>query len=71
MSVYETTPTRSVPLGSVGIFTAVSGVERLARRLIDWRARRATVAALRRLSDAQLRDVGLTRADVAELASGR
>ncbi len=71
MSVYETTPNRPIPLGAVGIFTVVSGAESLVRNLRNRLARRATVAELRRLSDDQLADIGLTRADVAGFARGR
>ena len=71
MSVHEITSNRPVPLGAVGIFTVVSGAEALGRRVRDWLGRRATVARLRRLSDDQLADIGLTRADVAEFARGR
>jgi Domain of unknown function (DUF1127) len=65
MSVYESIPNRPVPLGSVGIFSVVSGAESLARRFADWRSRRATRKQLSRLSATQLQDIGLTRTDVA------
>jgi uncharacterized protein YjiS (DUF1127 family) len=71
MSVYEITRNRPVPLGSVGIFAVVSGAETLVGRLRNRLGRRATVAELRRLSDDQLADIGLTRADVAAFARGR
>ena len=71
MSVYEITRNRSVPLGSVGIFAVVSNAEAVVRNLRARLARRATVAELRRLSDDQLADIGLTRADVAGFARGR
>ena len=41
MSVYETTPTRRSRSGPSPSSRAVSGVERLARRLSDWRRARA------------------------------
>ena len=71
MSVYEITRNRSVPLGSVGIFAGVANAEALVRNLRARLARRATVPELRRLSDTQLADIGLTRADVADFARGR
>jgi uncharacterized protein YjiS (DUF1127 family) len=71
MSVYESIPNRPIPLGSIGIFTVVTSVETLLRRLREWNERRLTVAALRRLSEDQLDDIGLCRADVTELALGR
>lgn len=67
MSVYHSTMNRPVPLGSVGIFSVVAGAEALARRVADWRARRATRIALGRLTSEQLRDIGLTRGDVLDL----
>jgi len=67
MSVYESSIHRPVPLGSVGIFSVVAGAEALVRRVADWRVRRATRVALGRLSDDQLRDIGLTRGYVAGL----
>ena len=71
MSVYESIQNRPVPLGSIGIFNVVSGVEGLLRRLREWNARRITVARLHRLSDDQLDDIGISRADVAAIARGR
>jgi uncharacterized protein YjiS (DUF1127 family) len=71
MSVYEITRNRPVPLGAIGLFAVVTGAETLVRRLRDWRERRATVAELRRLSNDQLEDIGLTRADIADFARGR
>jgi uncharacterized protein YjiS (DUF1127 family) len=71
MSAYEITRPRPVPLGAVGIFALVSGAEELVRNLRTRLSRRATVAQLRRLSNDQLADIGLTRADVAAFARGR
>ena len=67
MSVYKSNSSRPIPLGAVGIFSVVSGAEALARQVGDWRARRSTRAALRRLSSAQLQDIGLTRTDLSSL----
>jgi len=71
MSVYENIDNRQVPLGSIGIFTVVSGAEGLLGRLRDWNARRTTLRALGRLSAEQLADIGLSPADVYGLARGR
>jgi uncharacterized protein YjiS (DUF1127 family) len=43
----------------------------LAETVSAWNARRRTVSALGRLSDAQLDDIGLTRWHVEELRAGR
>lgn len=52
---------------------AIGAAARLARRaaapLVRWRHRRATIAALNRLDEAQLRDVGVLRGDIAPLAA--
>lgn len=37
---------------------------RIAAAVADWRGRRSTRKALSRLSDEQLDDIGLTRADI-------
>lgn len=71
MSVYENIDNRQVPLGSIGIFNVVSGIEGLLGRLRDWNARRTTLRALGRLSADQLADIGLSPADVYGLTRGR
>jgi uncharacterized protein YjiS (DUF1127 family) len=48
-----------------------SMVDHLVDTYRAWSARRRTVSALGRLSDAQLNDIGLTRWDVEELRAGR
>ncbi len=63
-----TVPFRSAPSASSPSSPAPSA---LVRNLRNRLARRATVAELRRLSDDQLADIGLTRADVAGFARGR
>ena len=71
MSVYETTPNRPIPLGRRRHLHRRLRRRALVRNLRNRLARRATVAELRRLSDDQLADIGLTRADVAGFARGR
>ncbi|MFT3973739.1 MAG: DUF1127 domain-containing protein [Amaricoccus sp.] len=56
---------RSVPLGSVSIFRATTGVEFAMRAFASWRRARTTRLALANLSDAQLADIGVTRGDIA------
>lgn len=48
----------------------VSGVGRLWARLARWWQRRATAAALARLDDRMLRDIGLTRHQLYGVAAG-
>ena len=44
--------------------------DRLVRTYQDWRAARETVDKLSRLSDRQLKDIGLSRADIKSVARG-
>lgn len=51
--------------------SAVSSLTRAAlRALVAWRDRRRAVGHLRRLSDAQLRDLGVTRLDIERVVRG-
>jgi uncharacterized protein YjiS (DUF1127 family) len=59
---------RSVPLGSVTAFRAVSLVRHALHAFATWRNARVTERALLRLSDQQLRDIGLARGEIAEVA---
>ena len=45
-------------------------LSRLLRRIADWRRGRANVAALRRMADRDLRDMGLSRLDVEAISEG-
>lgn len=40
--------------------------QRIIRALHTWRANAKTIAQLSRLSDDQLRDIGISRADIAQ-----
>ena len=60
--------TRAVPLGAVSTFRAVSLVQHALDAFTSWRDARATEKALLRLSDQQLRDIGLHRGDIAAVA---
>lgn len=66
MSVSE--PTRSVPLGAITTFRAVSFFERTLDAVASWRRSRATYDALSRLSDKQLSDIGLNRGELLVIA---
>lgn len=66
MTTIETT--RSVPLGSVTTFRIVSFVERAIHAFFAWRSARATAKALAELTDKQLRDIGLNRGDILDVA---
>jgi uncharacterized protein YjiS (DUF1127 family) len=66
MTVHETA--RPVPLGAVTTFRVVALAERALAAVRTWRAARGTEAALRRLSDRQLADIGLHRGAIPETA---
>lgn len=66
MSIIE--PTRSVPLGAITTLRVVSFFERGYDAFVSWRTARATASALSELSDKQLRDIGLTRGDILDVA---
>lgn len=57
------TPARAAPASS--LFSAVLG------RLAAWNDRRVTIKLLHRLTDRELNDVGLQRADIARWARRR
>ena len=60
--------TRAVPLGSVTTVRAVSLAQHALDAFTAWRNTRATEKALLRLSDRQLRDIGLLRGEIATVA---
>ncbi|ABF65580.1 DUF1127 domain-containing protein [Ruegeria sp. TM1040] len=55
------------PAGSVAVLRAVDFFFNLRSNFADWNEARITRKALSQLSDAQLEDIGLTRADIAAL----
>lgn len=60
---------RAVPLGSVAIFRFVSLAERMLDGFKAWRRSRRTRLELSRLSDDQLRDIGIERGQIASVAA--
>jgi uncharacterized protein YjiS (DUF1127 family) len=60
---------RSVaPFGAISIFSAVSRAEHALDTFRAWRRARATARALAELTDQQLADVGLRRAEIEGVA---
>jgi len=59
---------RTAPFGAIAIHNAISFVENGLVALKDWNMRRKTVAALNGLSDHELQDIGLDRADIRPMA---
>ncbi|MER2507916.1 DUF1127 domain-containing protein [Amaricoccus sp.] len=66
MSIYETN--HVVPLGSITTLRVVNAFERMTNLYRSWRDARVTGAQLRKLSDLQLADIGLTRGEIEDLA---
>ncbi|KIC38450.1 hypothetical protein RA27_18515 [Ruegeria sp. ANG-R] len=52
------------PLGAVTILHAVDAISHTFENVVEWYQSRKTRKELARLTDAQLEDVGLTRADI-------
>ena len=52
------------PAGSVAVLRAVDFFFNLRTKLADWNEARITGKALSSLTDAQLEDIGLTRAEI-------
>jgi len=73
MAMFETTKT--APMGSVATFRFVNAIDSVIIAIRSWRNARATSATLGKLSNAQLRDIGLERGSIDDvsrrLAAGR
>lgn len=65
MAATETT--RSAPFGAITTFRAVNLAERALWALRSWNDARITRKALTKLSDRELDDIGLCRADLDRL----
>lgn len=59
--------TRTPPFGAVATFRTVQFVSNITNMLINWNETRVTRNALSRLSDRELDDIGLCRADIGNL----
>jgi len=65
MATFETT--RPAPFGAVTIHRIVSSFDALREAVLDWNNTRVTRAALERLSDRELADIGLIRGDIDQM----
>ena len=66
MAAVETT--RPAPFGAITTYRAINSVSRAFRALSAWNDVRATRNSLSKLSDRQLDDIGLCRADIDTIA---
>lgn len=64
MTSATTKSAATVPFGAVTLYNIVSSFDELRLTIRAWNARRVTRNALKRLSDAQMNDIGLTYRDV-------
>lgn len=61
----------TAPLGSITVYRVVSFVGNFGENLQAWNAARKTRNVLRKLSDAQLNDIGLTYGEIAGITEQR
>lgn len=66
MAAYETT--RTAPFGAIATYSFIRFVSNVANSVIAWNDARVTRNSLGKLSDRELDDIGLTRADIADIA---
>ncbi len=62
-----TTANIYAPLGAVTVLRVVDVLINVKTALVEWNETRETRKALARLSDAQLDDIGMNRADIANI----
>ncbi|MCE6950056.1 DUF1127 domain-containing protein [Cereibacter sphaeroides] len=69
MAAFETT--RPAPFGAIATFHFVQSISDLIAAVVAWNDARATRAALSRLSDRELDDIGLCRGDIEDICALR
>ncbi|MGR3761283.1 DUF1127 domain-containing protein [Roseobacteraceae bacterium NS-SX3] len=62
-----TTANLHAPLGAVTVLRVVNAFYGMKSAIAEWNESRVTRKALSKLTDTQLDDIGLTRADIAKL----
>ncbi|MDG1279910.1 MAG: DUF1127 domain-containing protein [Pseudorhodobacter sp.] len=67
MATFETA--RSAPFGAITTYQIIRFFGDIMDRLVVWNDARVTRNALAKLSDRELDDIGLTRADLYEIGS--
>jgi len=61
----------TLPFGALTAHQVITFFADTAARIRDWNERRRTVALLSQLSDSQLDDIGLVRADIEDMMGAR
>lgn len=69
MAAFETT--RPAPFGAISTFHFVQRMSDLLATVVAWNDARATRAALSKLSDRELDDIGLCRGDIDDICALR
>lgn len=69
MAAFETS--RPAPFGAIATYHVVQWFSDLYADIIAWNDARATRAALSRLSDRELDDIGLCRGDIDDISAAR
>lgn len=67
MAAFETT--RPAPFGAIATYRLVQRFSDLHAALVEWNDARKTRAALSRLSDRELDDIGLCRGDIDDICA--
>lgn len=67
MAAFETT--RTAPFGAIATYNIVRFFSNVANDVIAWNDARVTRNALSKLTDRELNDIGLSRGDIADIAS--
>ncbi|WP_323775539.1 DUF1127 domain-containing protein [Leisingera sp.] len=62
-----TTANIYAPLGAVTVLRVVDGLINVKTALVEWNEARQTRKALAQLSDDQLEDIGMKRADISKI----
>ncbi|KIC18203.1 MULTISPECIES: DUF1127 domain-containing protein [unclassified Leisingera] len=62
-----TTANIHAPLGAVTVLRVVDAMTNVKTSIVEWYEARETRKALARLTDAQLDDIGMSRADIAKI----
>ncbi|AHD02645.1 DUF1127 domain-containing protein [Leisingera methylohalidivorans] len=62
-----TTANIYAPLGAVTVLRVVDALINVKTALVEWNETRETRKALAQLSDAQLEDIGMKRADISKI----
>ena len=69
MAAYETT--RTAPLGAITTYRFIQFISTIAATVSEWNDARVTRAALEKLSDRELDDIGLCRGDIDMIGASR